>query len=93
MIKILDFSDKLFHEISHHDNPATNHIVNDYPKKERSIMIVKSDARHQVGSPGYKVLDLFNPTNKYDAVLGLGVFYTLENAKLFAEKYRGEIND
>lgn len=91
-IEIVDFSNTLFNDIPHQDNPACLHLVMDNPPKTRCLMLVKANDRHQIGNPGVAVLDIYNPENKYDGVLSLGVFYEKKNAIVFANSYINELN-
>ena len=92
-IETLDFSETTFNEIPKQDNPAlTAHFQDNY-KKKRILMIVKAEKHHKIGVPhGFTVLDIDNPENIGDRVLGLGVFYEYKDACLFAEAYANKLS-
>lgn len=91
-MEIVDFSDRRFDQIPDQDNPAMSHKYWDEERlgpepKNRCLMLVQAHSYHHIGSPGVTVLEIDNPENKGDRVLGLGVFYSYDSAKLFAEAY------
>lgn len=89
-VEIIAFADKEWKEIPEQDNPAFINYGTD--KKNRCLMIVKASSWHKIGVPhGFKVLDIDNPENVGDRVLGLGVFYQYKDAHLFAEAYAKQI--